>query len=175
MRIWDLRMIRRQVWSDYEDAKGPQCIAAYRSRLSVSCTDWNKSGDIVCNGYDDSIRIFQMDKGEGILSYSKTLVKPEEGDVAENLNPDVTIKHNCQSGRWVSILKSRWQEDPMDGVEKFVIANMKKYFDIYSRDGTMLAHIGDENMTSVPAVCTFHPTENWVVGGNSSGKTFLLT
>lgn len=63
----------------------------------------------------------------------------------------------------------------MDGVEKFVIANMKKYFDIYSRDGTMLAHIGDENMTSVPAVCTFHPTENWVVGGNSSGKTFLLT
>lgn len=175
MRIWDLRMIKNQVWSDYDDVKGPQCVAAYRSRLSVSCTDWNKHGDIVCNGYDDSIRVFHMDKGKGILSHLKELVKPEDGDIAENLEPDVTIKHNCQSGRWVSILKSRWQESPIDGVEKFVIANMKRYFDIYSREGVMLAHFGDERMTSVPAVCCFHPTENWVVGGNSSGKTFLLS
>lgn len=175
MRIWDLRKIRNQVWSDYEDVNGPQCLAAYRSRLSVSCTDWNKHGDIVCNGYDDSIRIFNLDKGKGILSYLSGLTKPEEGDIAENLEPDVTIKHNCQSGRWVSILKSRWQENPRDGVEKFVIANMKRNFDIYSRDGVMLAHFDDELMTSVPAVCTFHPTENWVVGGNSSGKTFLLS
>ncbi|GAV29107.1 hypothetical protein PMKS-002587 [Pichia membranifaciens] len=175
MRIWDLRMIRDQVWSDYDGVKGPQCVAAYKSRLSVSCTDWNKHGDIVCNGYDDSIRIFHMDQGKGIQANISNLVKPELGDIAENLEPDVTIKHNCQSGRWVSILKSRWQENPRDGVEKFVIANMKRYFDIYSRDGVMLAHFGDESMTSVPAVCCFHPTENWVVGGNSSGKTFLLS
>lgn len=175
MRIWDLRMIRDQVWSDYEDIKGPQCVAAYRSRLSVSCTDWNQHGDIVCNGYDDSIRVFHMDKGEGIMKNLASLQKPEEGDIAENLEADVTIKHNCQSGRWVSILKSRWHSNPRDGVEKFVIANMKRYLDVYNRDGVMLAHFGDERMTSVPAVCTFHPTENWLVGGNSSGKTFLLS
>lgn len=175
MRIWDLRMITDQKWTDYENSKGPQCVAAYRSRLSVSCTDWNQHGDIVCNGYDDSIRVFHMDKGKGILHNISTLVKPEKGEVAENLEPDITLKHNCQSGRWVSILKSRWQSNPRDGVEKFVIANMKRNFDIYNREGVMLAHFGDERMTSVPAVCTFHPTENWVVGGNSSGKTFLLS
>ncbi|GMM45327.1 Cmr1 protein [Pichia kluyveri] len=175
MRIWDLRNIHDQVWSGYEDVKGPQCVAAYGSRLSVSCTDWNRSGDIVCNGYDDSIRIFNMNKGDGIMNYLSTLAKPETGDINENLTPDVTIKHNCQSGRWVSILKSRWHERPRDGVEKFVIANMKKSLDVYSREGTMLAHINDERMTSVPAVCCFHPTENWIVGGNSSGKTFLLS
>lgn len=175
MRIWDLRKIQDQIWSDYEGAKGPQCIAAYRSRLSVSCTDWNKSGDIVCNGYDDSIRIFHMDKGKGILPYIDSLVKPEVGEIPENLEPDVTIKHNCQSGRWVSILKSRWHEHPKDGVEKFVIANMKKNLDVYTREGVMLAHFADDRMTSVPAVCTFHPTENWIVGGNSSGKTFLFS
>lgn len=176
MRIWDLRMIRDQVWSDYEDVKGPQCIAAYRSRLSVSCTDWNKRGDIVCNGYDDTIRVFQLNKsGNGILQDIGKLTKPESGDVVENLEPDVTIKHNCQSGRWVSILKSRWHENPVDGIEKFVIANMKRHLDVYTRDGTMLAHFTDDRMTSVPAVCTFHPMENWIVGGNSSGKVFLLT
>lgn len=174
MRIWDLRMIKDQLWSDYDDVKGPQCVAAYRSRLSVSCTDWNRHGDIVCNGYDDTIRIFHMNKGDGILKTISSLEKPKDGDIAENLTPDVTIKHNCQSGRWVSILKSRWQTCPNDGVEKILIANMKRSLDVYNRDGVMLAHCDDERMTSVPAVCTFHPTENWIVGGNSSGKTFLI-
>ncbi|GMM31064.1 Cmr1 protein [Martiniozyma asiatica (nom. inval.)] len=176
MRIWDLRMIQNQHWSSFEHDKSPKCIASYSSRLSVSTVDWNKSGDIVCNGYDDSIRIFNLNKnGKGIENYLNSLVKSETGEISENIKPDQTIVHNCKTGRWVTILKSRWQSTPSDGVEKFVIANMKKYLDVYSADGTMLTHLSHDYMTSIPAACVFHPSENWIAGGNNSGKTFLFT
>lgn len=180
MRIWDLRNVGKSTWSDYEDVQSPHCIGSYRSRLSVSTADWNSTNDIVCNGYDNTINVFQLgaqktDDPEYVIS--PKLEESEEGmeAIPINLKPSNTIKHNCQTGRWVSILKARWQAAPKDGFQKFVIANMNRYFDVFDRKGTQIAHLGDEYMTSVPAVSCFHPTENWIVGGNASGKTFLFS
>ncbi|VEU20837.1 DEKNAAC101724 [Brettanomyces naardenensis] len=180
LRIWDLRKVGKSAWSEFAHAKSPHCIGSYHSRLSVSTADWNLTNDIVCNGYDNTIRLFQLgdqhtDDPEYVIE--PIVEKSEEGmeSIPVNLDPTNTLKHNCQTGRWVSILKAKWQSNPRDGVQKFVIGNMNRYFDIFNRNGAQLAHIGHENMTSVPAVACFHRTENWIVGGNASGKAFLFS
>lgn len=199
MRVWDIRKTQKSNWSiKYSDEISPNCIGSYSSRLSVSTADWNNSGDIVCNGYDDTINIFNLSKFK-LESQRSTYqfpiangsVKKDHDDqredddqdeqeqiynklIPDNLEPDSKIRHNCQTGRWVSILKAKWQKNPNDGIEKFIIGNMKRFFDIYDRNGNLLGHLNDSLMTSVPAVCNFHPTENWFVGGNASGKAFLF-
>lgn len=176
MRVWDLRMIGPQSWSNFEESRSPLCIGGYKSRLSVSSVDWNAQGDVVINGYDDTIRIFNFGADQsGLKSVVKQEDVEEQDEIPNNLTPNETITHNCQSGRWVSILKSRWQTSPQDSINKFIIGNMKKALDVYASDGTMLLHLDHELMTSVPSACVFHPTENWIVGGNNSGKTFLFT
>ncbi|GMG55562.1 unnamed protein product [Ambrosiozyma monospora] len=176
LRIWDLRTVGPSTWSTYEDSKSPHCIGSYRSRLSVSSADWNRSNDIVCNGYDNTIRIFQL--GEQITG-RKPIIQPILGEeewegIPNNLAPFNTLKHNCQTGQWVSILKARWHLNPSDGVEKFVIGNMNHSFDVFDRNGDMLAHLNDVKMTATPAACNFHPTENWLVGANSRGRPYLF-
>ncbi|ODV83705.1 hypothetical protein CANARDRAFT_9269 [[Candida] arabinofermentans NRRL YB-2248] len=180
MRVWDLRSSKSAVWSDYEDSNSPHCIGSYPNRLSISTADWNRSGDIVCNGYADAIHIFQLGstvsncKKDFTISATADMDQEIEG-IPSNLIPTNSLAHNCQTGRWVSILKARWQAKPKDNVEKFIIGNMKRYFDIFDRNGTQLAHLSSDRITSVPAVCCLHPVENWVVGGNASGKAMLFT
>lgn len=194
MRIWDLRATetaRTIPGGEVIDTQFqmPHLQAIYNSRLSVSSTDWNLAGQIVCNGYDDTINIFNqsdyfldmLNDGNGTEPVKKTrrtrnskLAEPEISDqeLPEIKKPSVRIKHNCQTGRWVTILKARWQQQPLDGVQKFAIANMNRYIDIYSGTGHQLAHLGDALMTAVPSALAFHPTQNWIAGGNSSGKMY---
>lgn len=145
MKIWDFRMV-----NDIEDGEQqPQFVTEYSSRLSISCTSWNQAGDLVCNGYDDTINIFNLRDSHAWKMKSK---QPE-------LTPSSTIRHNCQSGKWVTILKAAWQANPADRVNKFVIGNMKRYMDVYNADGVQLARLGGDYVTTVPSACKFHPTE----------------
>lgn len=181
-RIWDLRYIsQRNSYSDIDDKlKSPHLYGSYSSRLSVSNVDWNSSNRLVCNGYDDQINIFDLSGDHhyyrDINQWGKSYVPVFEGSPKKttgNIRSVNSIHHNCQSGRWVSILKARWQMRPADSFQKFVIANMKRSFDIYSQHGELIANLKAPEMTAVPAVVSFHPSQNWIIGGTSSGKVFL--
>lgn len=163
LKVWDIRQEEEVRDSEYDQSTG-HLYGQYESRLSISCSDWNARGKVVVNGYDDTINVFDFS------------TSPEWKDTSffEDLfKPAVRIKHNCQTGRWVSILKSKWQARPSDGIDKFIIGNMKRFIDIYSSDGIQLAHLGHEDMGAVPAVVEMHPTQNWCIGGTASGKVFL--
>lgn len=159
MKVWDLRISNK-----VEDQLVPGLYGEYNSRLSVSTADWSKSGHVVCNGYDDSINIFDFTKSKSW----------EVGDDAQNFVPTVKIKHNCQTGKWVSILKAHWHNSPADGIAKFTIANMKRYIDVFAANGQQLAHLSHDSMTAVPAVVRFHPTLNWLAGTTASAKVYLF-
>lgn len=167
LKVWDLRVTTTCDWNEWDDELDTlHDYGQYDSRLSVSLVDWSRSGDLVCNGYDDTINIFNL--GDSFTKQSKMY----KFDTL--LTPNHRIKHNCQTGRWVSILKARWQKMSPD-CDKFVIANMNKYFDVYDHDGHQLAHLSAPLVTNVPAVCNFHPTQNWIVGGGASGKVYMFT
>ena len=97
----------------------------------------------------------------------------------DQMHPEVTIRHNNQTGRWVTILRPQWQRYPgatpgASGIQRLVIGNMNRFVDVYAADGTQLAQLGGEGLiTAVPAVAVFHPTRDWIAAGTASGKLCL--
>jgi WD40 repeat protein len=162
LKVWDLRKIKK------EEGYGlrPALVGEHASRLSVSHAAWSASGThIATSSYDDTIKIHSFTDSK-MWATGKTF-----DDAA--MEPSAIIRHNNQTGRWVTILKPHWQQAPKDNIEKVVIGNMNRFIDIFAADGTQLGQLGGDELTAVPAVAQFHPTMGWVAGGNASGKVSL--
>ncbi|KAG0647139.1 DNA damage-binding CMR1 [Hyphodiscus hymeniophilus] len=160
LKIWDLRKI-----SGKGENKIPNLIGEHLSRLSVSHASWSAAGHVATSSYDDTIKIHSfLDAGSFKIGH--------EID-EEAMKPTSVIRHNNQTGRWVTILKPQWQERPEDGIQKFVIGNMNRFVDVFASDGEQLAQLGGDGITAVPAVAQFHPTKDWVAGGTANGKLCL--
>jgi WD40 repeat protein len=160
LRIWDLRQI-----SGKGDARQPSLLGEHTSRLSVSHAAWSAAGHVATASYDDTVKIHSFPPA------SKWKVGHELNEAA--MEPSAVIKHNNQTGRWVTILKAQWQQRPEDGIQKFVIGNMNRFVDVYTSEGEQLAQLRGDGISAVPAVAQFHPTRDWVAGGTASGKLCL--
>ncbi|CAI8496988.1 unnamed protein product [Hanseniaspora opuntiae] len=152
LKIWDIRKVIKS--EEEDELNSGECLKTYDSRLSISAVSYSSEDHtLVCNGYDNTIRLFDDEE----LSAAN-----------EVLTPTNTIRHNCKTGKWTSILKARFKPNK----DVFAIANMSRAIDIYNSKGQQYAHL---ETATVPAVTAWHPTENWIAGGNSSGKVFLFT
>ncbi|TWU72638.1 hypothetical protein ED733_000776 [Metarhizium rileyi] len=160
VKIWDGRKI-----SGKGDLRHPALLGEHESRLSVSHASWSAAGHIATSSYDDTIKIYDFTDASSW--------KPGHDISAKAMEPRHRVHHNNQTGRWVTILKPQWQRRPHDGIQKFVIANMNRFVDVFASDGSQLAQLDGEGITAVPAVAHFHPTLDWVAGGNGSGKLCL--
>ncbi|KAF2963708.1 hypothetical protein GQX73_g9861 [Xylaria multiplex] len=160
LKIWDLRMIKGE-----GDLAHPSLLGQHQSRLSVSHASWCKSGHIATSSYDDTVKIYDVS--------SAAEWEPGHNITDKEMQPNIKVPHNNQTGRWVTILKPQWQANPADGVNKLAIGNMNHFVDIYGVDGTQLAQLYGGGITAVPAVAEFHPVRNWVAGGSASGKLCL--
>lgn len=159
MRIWDTRMLGPNGKMDRA------LVGEHQARLSVSHASWSSAGHVATSSYDDKIRVHSFpDAGTW---------RPGHGLTGEAVEPTAVIPHNNQTGRWVTILKPQWQRRPRDGIPKFVIGNMNRFVDVYDASGEQLAQLDGDGITAVPAVAHFHPTMDWVAGGNASGKLCL--
>jgi len=156
-----------------------QPVAQHSSRLSVSSAMWSSTGKLATTSYDDTVKIYNPTlpfKSGNIKTEIKIEgenIKAEDDITTEEIEPEYVIRHNNQSGRWVTILKANWQDKPEDGVQKLVIANMNRGIDFYGEDGVQLAHLSDDNVTAVPSAARMHPSRTWVAGGTASGKIVL--
>lgn len=160
LKIWDLRKVTGKA-----DSRIPSLLGEHESRLSVSHASWSAAGHVATTSYDDTIKIHSFTSA-GTLGVGQHLD-------SEAMAPKTVIRHNNQTGRWVTILKPQWQERPQDGIQKLVIGNMNRFVDVYTSDGEQLAQLGGDGITAVPAVAQFHPTRDWVAGGTASGKLCL--
>ncbi|MCJ1436471.1 hypothetical protein MMC27_005850 [Xylographa pallens] len=160
MRVWDLRKMQGK-----GDARAPVCVGEHLSRLSVSHAAFNAVGQVATASYDDTVKIHSFE-GMGGWKAGHTV---EEAA----MEPSATVRHNNQTGRWVTILRAQWQAQPSDSVQRFCIGNMNRFVDIYTAKGEQLAQLGGDGITAVPAVAQFHPTNDWVAGGTASGKLCL--
>jgi len=160
VKIWDLRSI-----SGKGDARHPALIGEHESRLSVSHASWSAGGSLATSSYDDTVKIYDFGDA-GLWKAGKDV-----GEAA--MKPAHVIRHNNQTGRWVTILKPQWQRQPGDGIQKFVIGNMNRFVDVFASNGEQLAQLDGDGISAVPAVAHFHPSLNWVAGGTASGKLCL--
>ena len=94
MRLWDLRKLK---WWEGEGRR-PALLGEHTSRLSVSHAAFNSVGQVATSSYDDTIKIYSF---EGMSGW-------KEGEaLAENsMEPSTIVKHNNQTGRWVTMYAS---------------------------------------------------------------------
>lgn len=88
LRLWDLRKL---------SFHNPAPVAEHENRLSVSHAAFNAAGQIATSSYDDTIKIYDL--GAKGLSSWKEKHTLQDGD----FTPDTVVRHNCQTGRWVTM------------------------------------------------------------------------
>lgn len=127
IKIWDLRKIVSGHKND-EGYSGPKpaVIGEHTSRLSVSSAYWNHNGTIATTSYDDTVKIYRFPNAGSWVPGAKIPVADCAGEADSEVEPSTVIKHNNQTGRWVTILRAQWQQNPRDGADKLVIGNMNR-------------------------------------------------
>jgi WD40 repeat protein len=88
MKLWDLRKL---------STTEPVSIAEHESRLSVSHAAFNAAGQIATTSYDDTIKLYDLG-AKGISSW-----KSGHTLSGKEFRPDTVVRHNCQTGRWVTM------------------------------------------------------------------------
>lgn len=90
MRLWDLRKLSGKVGK-----QTPALIGEHESRLSVSHAAFNSVGQVATASYDDTVKVHTFKE----MGLWKAGHKLEE----EEMEPSAVIRHNNQTGRWVTM------------------------------------------------------------------------
>ncbi|KAG8217962.1 WD40-repeat-containing domain protein [Butyriboletus roseoflavus] len=100
--------------------------------------------------------------------------KYDSSPVFPALTPFSRIKHNCQTGRWLTLLRAVWNPNP-DVYPHFTVGNMDHSLHIYSCKGELVAKLSDpERITATQAVTCSHPSVvERCATGNGSGRCVL--
>ncbi|KAJ7046836.1 WD40-repeat-containing domain protein [Mycena alexandri] len=145
--------------------RGKGCLRSeWRHDKSVSSAYWDPRGrGIVSTSYDDSLRLWDIDAA-----------KFESSAPFPSSRPFNRIKHNCQTGKWLTILRAQWSPNP-DAYPHFTIGNMQHSLDIFSGKGELITRLSDRSkISAVQAVTCSHPSVlERAVSGNASGRCVL--
>jgi WD40 repeat protein len=90
MRLWDLRKL-----SGKSGQKLPALLGEHESRLSVSHAAFNAAGQVATASYDDTVKIHTF---EGMSEWGASHKLADE-----EMAPSAIIRHNNQTGRWVTM------------------------------------------------------------------------
>ena len=138
----------------------PPAVASGRACTSAIFSPHTGS-QLVTTSYDDTIVIQRTPDREG-------------GWGGKQVGKSTVIKHDNQTGRWLTNFKAQW--DPKNE-SAIIVGSMQRGargIDVFSsHSGRQLARIEHENFTTITSLHAAHPTLEAVVGGNSSGKLFL--
>eukprot|EP01134_Creolimax_fragrantissima_P005707 CFRG5707T1 len=132
--IWDLRKL---------SVKGQsKPVHTQTNRLSVSSAYFSPNGDrVITTNMDDTIRLWKY--------------------ADEKKHETVVIKHNNQTGRWISNFRAKFI-----GEHHFHVGNMKRSVDIFADTSTLTRQLEDVDLlTAIPAVNDYHPGFGELVGG----------
>jgi len=91
---------------------------------------------------------------------------------ANHIKPYKSITHNNQTGRWLTTFKAEWHPGRDD---IFFVGSMTqpRQIDAYSDKGDHFVFNG-EHLASVCSIVKCHPTQDIIVGGNSSGRVHVF-
>jgi len=105
--------------------------------------------------YDDKIRIYEVDAKK------------------EQTGPAVAFYHNNQTGRWLSTFKAVWHPRREDIL---FVGSMKhpRQINVISDKGYHYPSLQGEHLGSICSLVTCHPTQDIVIGANSSGRVHVF-
>ena len=90
------------------------------------------------------------------------------------LDSPTTIRHNNQTGKWVTLFRACWHRNPQLEPH-FSIGSMTRHVEIFGASGKLLASLYDpDRITAIPAVIAMHPiSAGRIATGNGSGRCAL--
>lgn len=173
---------RVQSYMDSKSGKG-LLRGSFQHGKSCSAAYWDPFGRrILTTSYDDKLR------GESASLLLSPDVPLTDGAVfsvnpqqlmfdtplpAAQFRPAKQIAHNCQTGRWLTILRAQWSAST-DFAPHFSVGNMKRRLDVFAAGGERVVSLWNDAVTAVPAVTAAHPAHvDRLVGGNTSGRIQL--
>ncbi|KIY72178.1 WD40 repeat-like protein [Cylindrobasidium torrendii FP15055 ss-10] len=136
----------------------------WRHGKSASSAYWDPRGRrIVSTSYDDILRVW--DFKSSVFESKKEF---------PSLRPECQVKHNCQTGRWLTILRARWSPS-VDAHPHFIIGNMDHSLDVRTDKGALVAKLQNKNkISAVQSVVTSHSRRiQRLATGNASGRCVL--
>uniref|UniRef100_A0ACD6AFB5 Uncharacterized protein n=1 Tax=Avena sativa TaxID=4498 RepID=A0ACD6AFB5_AVESA len=148
-RIWDLRRLKK---------KKEDCLKVLKHNRSVQSAYFSPSGRMLATtSLEDTVRVFHGD----------------------DFDSSRIIKHNNQTGRWLSTFKAIWGWNDAD----LFIGNMRRAIDIISvgssdsgLSSSNSACLESEHMTAIPCRFSAHPYKvGHLACASSGGKVFLWT
>jgi WD40 repeat protein len=90
------------------------------------------------------------------------------------MQPTKSIRHNNQTGRWLTTLMAKWHPQ----LDIFVSGSMAQPRCVESFDskGKLLRAVTGESLSSVMSRCCYHPSTQKIamIGGNSSGRVVVV-
>ena len=155
VRLWDLRALR-------DDAP----LHTFEHGYSVNSVYFSPSGaHLLSTCIDDYVRVWSVD-GEDVSAW-----------------PDCTrIRHNNQTGRWVTLFKAKWTMSD----DAFLIGNMSRQVDLYAWDGKgdgagggggvgvpELHAMTSSELTAIPSAVVIHPSNEYFLGATASSYAYL--
>ena len=165
VRLWDIRKFgsRKAKLSRPKNSttkKPPQALSSLDVGYSISSSYFSPSGQTLLTT-SFANRIDLIDNAH--LQTNK-----------RKLDITKSIKHNNNTGRWLSTFMATWH--PSQDV--FVVGSMNKprCIEVYDNTGKLLRPIQGDALASVMSRCAFHPSteELMIVGGNSSGRVVAI-
>ncbi|BEI90683.1 uncharacterized protein CcaverHIS019_0307530 [Cutaneotrichosporon cavernicola] len=109
--------------------------AAYQHGKSCSAAYWDPTGRrILTTSYDDKLRIWTLNPQSFILDQPLPVTQ---------FKPSKSIIHNCQTGRWLTILRANWSLNT-DYMPHFTVGNMKRTLDVFAATGDKIVALWAE-------------------------------
>ncbi len=146
--IWDRRSLKP------EDSIP---VARFEYKRAVTAVNFHPTipDCLVSTCYDDSVRIHRS-----VLSD-----RPKE----------LTVRHNNQTGRWITTFKAYWDPKSTDDLGYVVLGDMNRGLDLIDGTSGVTHNFTSDYLTAQPAVNASHSILDLIVSGNASGKLALWT
>lgn len=147
--IWDMRMLQ---------PFGTDMVSRFEYGRAVTSVQFHPviRDALVSTCYDDSVRLH------------RGVIEPSEKAI------ELRIKHNNQTGRWITPFRAIWDPKSTDEEHSHVIVgNMNRGLDLIQMHDGYMTNSLSELLTAQPAVNAIHPTLDLIVSGTGSGKCIL--
>ena len=149
--VWDLRKFGGSSTSSSSSSKLQKPVHQLLHKKSTQSAYWNPDGKrLLTTCYDDHIRVWNPS--------------------VSSIKPELSIRHNTQTGRWVLPFRAKWVGD--DGVAVGSMKREVEIFDAKTGKRTLRLHSPDL-MTAIPSRVAVHPSANIVAGCTSSGRCHI--
>ncbi|NXV48306.1 WDR76 protein, partial [Uria aalge] len=107
-------------------------------------------------------------------SVASAYFSPVTGNRVVTVCADDKLRHNCNTGRWLTRFRAIWDPKQEDC---FVVGSMARprQIQVFQDTGKLLhSFYNIDCLSSVCSINVVHPTKNILVGGNSSGRLHVF-